>query len=393
MKCYLMNKNKKIALIEYNTIADAIDNIYEIYDIDYAPLSLKNASKDKSKNIVKELNNWFKGRGIPSWRKDIETLLEKLNVSSREELLNKAFALSLSDQYWLKEENSDIEWKNINFFENDFKYKGYLSASLSTSSNERPDLYSPNNTTDGMLQKSWIIENGDKVLVKGTYEASRQEPINEWLVSNICERLGFEYCNYNVDLVEGKLVSKCKDFITSDEEIITAYDIFNSCNKNNNMSDLEHYIKILEEHNVPQAIENVEYMFIVDFLVMNIDRHMKNFGIIRNVNTLEWVRTTPIFDTGEAMNCDKLTSEINFYDGTGKFFTNTNKKFSSYLENIKGIAKIDVNKLEGIVQEYKEMLQKYQPYMEISDERIEKLVEGLEQRINALKSEIQNRRI
>ena len=390
MKCYLMNKNKKVALIEYNTIADAIDNIYEIYDIDYAPLSLKNASKDKSKNIVKELNNWFKGRGIPSWRKDIETLLEKLNVSSREELLNKAFALSLSDQYWLKEENSDIEWKNINFFENDFKYKGYLSASLSTFSNERPDLYSPNNTTDGMLQKAWIIENGDRVLVKGTYEASRQEPINEWLVSNICERLGFEYCNYNVELVDGKLVSKCKDFISSDEEIVTAYDIFNSCNKNNNMSDLEHYIKILEEHNVPQARENIEDMFIVDFLVMNIDRHMKNFGIIRNVNTLEWVRTTPIFDTGEAMNCDKLTSEINFYDGTGKFFTNTNKKFSSYLENIKDIAKIDVNKLEGIVQEYKEMLQKYQPYMEISDERIEKLVEGLEYRINTLNSEIQN---
>ena len=390
MKCYLMNKNKKVALIEYNTIADAIDNIYEIYDIDYAPLSLKNASKDKSKNIVKELNNWFKGRGIPSWRKDIETLLEKLNVSSREELLNKAFALSLSDQYWLKEENSDIEWKNINFFENDFKYKGYLSASLSTFSNERPDLYSPNNTTDGMLQKAWIIENGDRVLVKGTYEASRQEPINEWLVSNICERLGFEYCNYNVELVDGKLVSKCTDFISSDEEIVTAYDIFNSCNKNNNMSDLEHYIKILEEHNVPQARENIEDMFIVDFLVMNIDRHMKNFGIIRNVNTLEWVRTTPIFDTGEAMNCDKLTSEINFYDGTGKFFTNTNKKFSSYLENIKDIAKIDVNKLEGIVQEYKEMLQKYQPYMEISDERIEKLVEGLEYRINTLNSEIQN---
>lgn len=384
MKCYLMNKNAKVALIEYNTTLDVIDNIYEIYDIEYGPLSLKNASKDKSKNIIKELNNWFKGRGIPSWRKDIETLLEKLNVSTREELLNKAFALSLSDQYWLKEENSNIEWKNINFFENNFKYSGYLSASLSIDSDERPDLYSPNNTTDGMLQKAWIIENNDRILVKGTFKASRQEPTNEWLASQICDRLGFKYCNYDIDIIDGKLVSKCKDFITQDEEIITAYDIFNSCTKSNSINDIEHYIEILEEHNVPDARESVENMFIVDFLMMNIDRHMKNFGIIRNVNTLEWVRTTPIFDTGEAMNCDKLTQEINFYDGIGKFFTNTNKKFSSYLKDIKSISMIDINKLQGLSQEYKKVLLKYQPYMEISEERIEKLVEGFEHRIKLL---------
>ncbi len=385
MRCYLMNKNTKIALIEYNTTLDVIDNIYEVYDIKYAPLSIENASKDKSKNLVKELNNWFKGRGIPSWRKDIESLLERLEVSTTDELLNKAFALSLSDQYWIREESSNIEWKDINFFENDFKYKGYLSASLSMDSEERPDLHSPNNTTDGMLQKAWIIENGNRVLVKGTYETSRQEPINEWLVSNICNRLGFKYCNYEIDVIDGKIVSKCKDFVSPDEEIITARDIFNSRNKSNNVSDYEHYIQILEKHNVPNARENVENMFIVDFLVMNIDRHLKNFGVIRNVNTLEWKRTTPIFDTGESMNCDKLTQEINFYDGTGKFFLNTNKKFSQYLDVIKDIKRIDINKLQGLSQEYKETLLKYQPYTEMSEERIEKLVKGLEERIEFLR--------
>ena len=384
MRCYLMNKNTKIELIEYNTILDGIDKIYEIYDIKYAPLSIENASKDKSKNLLKELNNWFKGRGIPSWRKDIENLLERLEVSSTDELLNKAFALSLSDQYWIKEEESGIEWKNINFFENDFKYKGYLSASLSTDSKERPDLHSPNNTTDGMLQKAWIIENGDRILVKGTYEASRQEPINEWLASNICNRLGFKYCSYEIDVIDGKLVSKCKNFISSDEEIITAHDIFNSHSKSNNVSDYEHYVQILEKQNVPEARKNVEDMFIVDFLVMNIDRHLKNFGVIRNVNTLKFERTTPIFDTGESMNCNKLTQEINFHDGTGKFFSNTNKRFSQYLEIVKDLKRIDMKKLQGISQEYREVLLKYQPYTEISEERIEKLVKGLNQRIEFL---------
>ena len=96
MKCYLMNQNKKITYMEYDEDSNTISHIYEIINIDYSPLSLYNAYKDKSKNLKKELNNWFKGRGIPSWRKDIERLLERLNISSTNEILNKAYALSLS---------------------------------------------------------------------------------------------------------------------------------------------------------------------------------------------------------------------------------------------------------------------------------------------------------
>ena len=385
MKYFLMNKNTPIALIEYDTNYNEIKNIYEIYNIDYAPLSIITANKDKLEDLVQVMNKWFKGRGIPSWRKDIENLLEKLNVTAPEELLNKAYALSLSDQYWIKEEKSSIKWNDINFFENDFKYKGYLEASLSAGSSEKADLHSPNNTTDGMLQKGWIIENGKRVLVKGIYQPSREEPINEWLASNICKRLNFEYCNYSIDIVNNKIVSKCDNFVTSDEEIISAYDVLNSKQKSNNINDFEHYIQILEEHKIPNARKNVEDMFIIDFLMMNFDRHLKNFGIIRNVNTLEWVRTTPIFDTGESMQCDKLTSEINFSNGTGKFFTNTNKNFSEMLSNIKDISRIDISALDGLVDEYKSILLKYQPYTDSSLDRIDKLCNGLQIRIEKLR--------
>ena len=118
---------------------------------------------------------------------------------------------------------------------------------------------------------------------------------------------------------------------------------------------------------------------------MNFDRHLKNFGIIRNVNTLEWVRTTPIFDTGESMQCDKLTSEINFSNGTGKFFTNTNKNFSEMLSNIKDISRIDISALDGLVDEYKSILLKYQCYTDSSLDRIDKLCNGLQIRIDKLK--------
>lgn len=390
LKCKLMNKNTVIMTIEYNPKYNTIDKIYEINNILHAPLSVLNASNNKSGNVLKTLNSWFKGRGIPSWRKDLEKLLMRLNVSTTEELLDKAYGLSLSDQYWFKEENSNITYKDINFFTNDFEYEAYLEASLDSSNNEtkinKAMLKSPNNTTDGMLQKGWIIENNKRVLVKGTYSASREEPFNETLASMISKALGLFYCDYRVEWLDEKLVSKCDDFINEDEEIITAYDIFNSRKKPNNINDYEFYVKILEDNKVYEARKNVASMFLVDYLMLNSDRHLKNFGIIRNVNTLEWVRTTPIFDTGEAMECDKFTYNMCFTKGSGKFFNNTNKDYEEILNIIKPDLKdIDFSKLDGVVGEYKELLLKYQAKLEISDKRIECLVNGLKTRIELLK--------
>lgn len=396
MKCILMNKNQKILLIEYNSY-NVISQIYEIYNIEYAPLAVFNASKNKSFSLTKAVNDWFRSRGIPSWRKDLEKLLDKLGVSSSDELLNKSYGLSLSDQYWLKEINSDVKWEDINFFTNDFEYEAYLDASLDSSSKSKISLdknifRSPNNTTDGMLQKGWIIENGKRVLVKGTYTSNKEEPINEYLASQICKRLDFDYCNYEVEWSDKtKLISKCNDFINENEELISAYDIYNSEKKPNNINDYEFYIQILEKHNVPNARENMENLFVLDYLMLNNDRHLKNFGVIRNVNTLKWERVAPIFDTGESMQCDKYTDEIYFSSGKGKFFSNTDKDYEDILKTIgKDILRIDLSKLKGICDDYRLILEKYQDKLDMSDKRKEKLVSGLDKRITKLSEFISN---
>ncbi|MDD6277737.1 MAG: HipA domain-containing protein [Mycoplasma sp.] len=396
MKCILMNKNQKIMSIEYNSY-NVISKIYEIYNIEYAPLAVFNASKNRSSSLTKTVNDWFRGRGIPSWRKDLEKLLDKLGVSSSVELLNKYYGLSLSDQYWLKNVNSAVKWEDINFFTNDFEYEAYLDASLDSSSKSIVSLdknifKSPNNTTDGMLQKGWIIESGKRVLVKGTYTSNKEEPINEYLASQICKRLGFDYCNYEVEWSDKtKLISKCNDFINENEELISAYDIYNSEKKPNNISDYEFYIQILEKHNVPNARENMENLFILDYLMLNNDRHLKNFGIIRNVNTLKWEKVAPIFDTGESMQCDKYTDEINFSSGKGKFFSNTDKDYEDILKIIgKNILRVDLSKLKGICDDYRLILEKYQDKLDMSDKRKEKLVSGLNKRITKLSEFISN---
>ena len=71
---------------------------------------------------------------------------------------------------------------------------------------------------------------------------SLNDTINEWLASAICERLGFEHCHYDIDIIDNKIVSKCINFIKDDEEIITAIDVYKSKKKENHISDFEHYI-------------------------------------------------------------------------------------------------------------------------------------------------------
>ena len=92
----------------------------------------------------------------------------------------------------------------------------------------------------------------------------------------------------------------------------------------------EEYIKILEN----KGINNVRE---------KLDRHLNNFGIIRNVNNLNWI-------------------------------------------DIKDIKRIDLSKLDGVVDEFDELLHKYQSTTRMTDRRINKICTLLISRINKLEN-------
>ena len=389
MKVILMNQNKKVLLAELDE-SNTFQKIYEYFNINYAPLSLYNAY-NHNEDVLIALNSWFKGRGIPSWRQNIEKLLEKLNVVSPTELLNKAYGLSLSDQYWIRAENQNLKWKDINFFKNNFEYEDYLDVSLNSNSREsstRISLHSPNNTTDGMVKKGWIIDkDNNRVLVKGAYSISGLEPINEWLASRICERLDLDYCNYTLDILRGQLVSKCKNFLTQDEEIISASDIMN-LDSDDNLSNYERYVSILESYGIKNVKKKLSDMYVVDYLMLNTDRHMKNYGIIRNVKTLKWERITPIFDTGTSLQSDVTLPYLSFDNEEYKFF-HTRKMTVNELVNYIRLEEYDLTKVDGLKDEYKEVLKKYSDIIELNPKRLERTVEGFGERIELLKQSME----
>ena len=249
----------------------------------------------------------------------------------------------MSDQYWVKPADSNIEYKDINFFEHDFKDSNFTNATFSSGvdSSTKISLISPNNTTDGRLKKTWIIENNKRYLLKGGYKNEVMQPFNEVLASMICERLGFNHIKYTIEVINGKVVSKCECFINTDTELIPAHQILYEIQKKENV--YEEYIKILENKGINNVREKLENMFILDYLILNEDRQLNNFGIIRNVNNLNWI-------------------------------------------DIKDIKRIDLSKLDGVVDEFDELLHKYQSTTIMTDRRINKICTLLISRINKLEN-------
>ena len=395
MRCILMNKNVEVLVAEYDTATSVFTKIYDIKNIDYAPYILKSFYVKNDINDTPfrtNLSEWFKGRGIPSWRDKLDLLLYRLNITAPYELLDKAFGLSLSDQYWLKPDGSNISYDDINFFDNDFDYAEFMEASFETNSKivtKETSLKTPNNTTDGMLKKAWIIGNGTRYLLKGGYKNEILQPFNEVLASKICDRLGFNHVEYTIDTYKDIIVSKCPCFITKDTEFITCHQIKNDMKRHDNLEDYEEYIKKLEDNGIESAREKLENMFILDYIIMNEDRHLNNFGIIRDVNTLEWLDVAPIFDNGQSLNIEYYDEEEVHISGNGRIFYEV-KPFDEIIKVVKDLNRIDISKLDGIVEWFDNLLHKYQNLTKMSDGRINRLCILLNRQINKLKELILN---
>lgn len=394
MKCILMNKNTEVLVAEYNTVSKFFDRIIEVKNIDYAPYILKSFYVKDDINAIPfrtNLSEWFRGRGIPSWRDQLDLLLHRLDISAPTELLDKAFGLSLSDQYWLKPYDSNIKYDDMNFFDHDFDYTEFMEASLSKNSKiitSINSLKTPNNTTDGMLKKAWIIEDGTRYLLKGGYKNEILQPFHEVLASMICDRLGFNHVPYTLDVYRDTVVSKCPCFINKDTELITAHQIRNDMKRHDNTDDYEEYIKKLEENGIPNAREKIENMYILDFIIMNEDRHLNNFGIIRDVNTLKWLDVAPIFDNGMALNIPYYDENEVIISGNGRFFYEV-KPFDEMIQVVRNIKRIDISKLDDIPECFDNLLHEYQHITHISDKRIYGLCVILQRQINKLKKIIE----
>lgn len=371
--------HKNISVVDLS-IQDDVSTIVDIFDVqskNHIPIGICDSSGELK---LAKLNKWWKGRSIPASRQGLTEALDILNLSVPDELILKCYGLSLSDQYWVRPKDTGISWESINFFDNDFSDDVGDALFGKVNSSEEFSLMSPDNTSDGLLKKKWKIIDGKRYLIKSGSNPFFQEPLNEFFATKLQEELEYmPFVKYSLSSENDIPYSLCENFITRDTELVNAIHINEAYAKKNDISAYMHFLNCCESFGLKNAREQVDYMLVIDFLIANSDRHFRNFGAIRDANTLEWISMAPVFDCGTSMWHNQISSNIKpvKLDESKPF----KKNHYLQIELVKSLDWVDFNKLKIMSDICNEI---YQQSLYIDDTRRSQLCYGIECRINLL---------
>lgn len=360
MKYTLMHKDIPVMEISLDEATGSVRKLGDVYRMEHLPLGTFNQHGIVDRT---ELNAWWTDRSIPASRSGIRKAMEILDIPNTRLLLTRCFGLSLSDQYWVKPQGSDLQWEQINFFTNPFSEDvgDILLGKMPKS--DVFDFCSPDNTSDGFLKKRWKIIDGKRCLLKAGSNPFMQQPFNEVVASLIAERLGIPHVTYSLLWDDGTPYSVCEDFITPDTELVSAWRVMHSMKKDNSDSIYQHYLKCCKSLGVPDIRHAIDQMIVLDYLILNEDRHQNNFGLIRNASTLEWVGAAPVFDSGSSLGYDKLPGQI--LSGRSVECKPFKKNHEEQLKLVSSFDWIDFEQLKGSEQEIKSVFDQAGEYMDM----------------------------
>lgn len=163
------------------------------------------------------------------------------------------------------------------------------------------------NSSAGVLAKGLIELDGKKCLAKtGDFRRPRfssLEPVTEVICSEIIKYLGVDCANYSLRelTVSGNgywreqevLCCLSEIFTNKGEKFITASRLLGVKNKRASYEDL---IKVFNQL-------DINNMLVIDYLINNTDRHLRNFSLIINSNDGS-VRFAPLYDHGFSLGQD-----------------------------------------------------------------------------------------
>ncbi len=244
----------------------------------FLPLEMHGVANDET------LWTWLTRRTVPRNRRNIEELMARIGLSSRnvKGIIELCRGLSLNDVYWVVPDGCEDSWKDFNLYENDFSNAIAQMAFSGVGPDFREQwTSSPEFTTNGMLAKCWRRIDGNVLLYKsGTEGASNTgfEPYSEFYASQIAEAMGLGHVAYGLSRFKGRLCSTCPLFT----------------------NDRYGYVPAGRVVSRDEALADPRFadIFFFDAVIFNTDRHMGNFGYLVDNDTNEIVGAAPIFDNG-----------------------------------------------------------------------------------------------
>lgn len=382
----LMSADYEIARVTFDAQREKPLMIEKVLDADRMPFgTVSSTGSARSRNV----NDWWLHRSVPDTRPGMLARLDDLGISNVRALPMRGLGLSLSDCYWLRPEGrEDLAWKDVNYFDNDFEASGldgwdeWLGA---------VGLDSPDNTSEGELPKRWAIRDDRRILVKGC-DTDDQRPCNEVVASMLHRRLldPDAYVPYELVEARGTLACVCEDFLGRREEYIPAVYVKENLGATRGLNTYDRIARyagrwLCDEEAVRRAFSQ---MIVCDALIANTDRHWRNFGFIRSVDTLE-MRPAPLFDSGNSLWYAKGAAEVRNGDWSfvSRPFDNDPDRQLAVADRLDWF---DGTALEGFVDEAVEVLSR--SVSATQEGKLEYIAHGLRERMGAVSAAVKTLR-
>ena len=373
---YLMRKNEVITLVQFdsNGKTTAFSRNLTERMMDIAPLAYRSTPNEW-------LYKWWDDRSVPLTRDQIKQFLASRGLSTTNQYLVKNLGLSLTDYYWIKPVNSSLTWEKVNLFDNAF-HDDILLSEKKKGSDEVAN-YSPNGSLQGNIEKTWTIIDGKRYLIKGNHSILSCESLNEVIATEIHQKQGYDnFVKYELLRIKGKNYKygcKSEAFTSQKRELVSAWDVCKSEKKKDNISFYEHFISVCKKHGIDEdrLRSDLEYQIMTDYILTGYDRHLMNVAVLRDSETMKFIRMAPIYDSGDCLFANRtIPKSINELQKMEiNSFTNTENK---QLKLVRNRSRLDISRLPS-ADYIKKM---YRKDGNISDAYIDKIVEWYKRKID-----------
>lgn len=298
-------------------------------DIKLFPENLKEVNSDTIKYFI--LNKL-----IPKNRANLECFLIAVNIELDDfkAILDYSKGLSIIDAYWITRDDG-LRYENFNLFDNDISNELSLSIFNGTKVKVNNTVLSPEFNTNGAIPKCWIKKDDGYYLYKSStaylgFANTGNEPYSEYYSCQLLKELGIPYIDYDLEIYQDEIVSVCKIFTSKDIAYVPIHLVAN-------IDNIDKAYKWCLEHNLEEAFGD---MIIFDALIYNHDRHLGNFGIIKDNHTGDILGMAPIFDNGAGLLAYTSLSKFKDLETFEDYYKNDNDfNLSNYWIDFRDLVK------------------------------------------------------
>ena len=276
------------SIMSKDTVAATVeDGQITVSDTALLPLYLKRTG---------DVESWLRGRAIDTHRTNSRLLKKALRLVSADdvELVLKVNASTITDSYWFRQDGANLKYEDVRFKDNSFDK---LALNGDPDSFNQPYSPTPELTNIGSFEKCWRLTGGKWWMIK---QGNELERFSELFICRLGQALGFEMADYlpengtikSPDFTDGASVNyeAADGIVGDDEDYVVNFEAFW------NLS--------------PELAKQYLQIIYLDTLCFNMDRHTKNYGVLRDVESGAILRMAPNYDNNIALFARGIPSNL-----------------------------------------------------------------------------------